>query len=401
MSLSEAEVEELMAEVKRRMEERRKREAEGGALLEAADVWGPLDKLVSRRRLIGPFVTLKRLRRIMGSLIMRQVEFNRMAAREILKAAREIREVRQAATEAAKRVDGRLSEVDRRLDEVRRRLDELSGEVRRVLGVLEELSGRLVVVEEWRRALSEAALKGEGGVGELRRLLEGAARGRGSFDIGWRFRGSLEHVRRHQSRYLRYFEGRSNVVDLGCGRGEFLELLAERGVDCYGVEADLDMYLYCRGRGLKVVYGDAIEHLRGLSDESLGGVFLSHVAEHLEPSVLLELISLCYRKLKSGCYLVVESPNPASLYAMAKHFYRDYTHVKPIHPDAMALMLEKAGFQDVEVQYVSEVPEGERLKLLDALGLPMEAAEALNENFMKLNSIVFAPQDYAVVGRKP
>ena len=399
--MSEAEVEALMAEVKRRMEEKRRKEAEGGALLEAADVWGPLDKLVSRRRIIGPVVTLKRLRRIIGALIMRQVEFNRMVARELLKASKDIDSIRQAAAESEKQSIEAVKRVEERISRVERKVDEVSGEIRKVLKVLEEVSARLTVVEEWRKAISEAALRGEGGLEELRRLLEGSTQGGSHFELGWRFRGDPEHVKRHQSRYLRYFEGRSNVVDVGCGRGEFLELLAERGVECYGIEADLDMYLYCRSKGLKVVYGDALEHLRKLSDGSLGGVFLSHVAEHLEPGRLLELIRLCYRKLRSGCYLVVESPNPASLYAMAKHFYRDYTHVKPIHPDAMAFLLEKAGFQDVEVQYVSDVPEDERLKLLDSSGLPREAAETLNENFMKLNSVIFASQDYAVVGRKP
>src|SRR5207248_7129412 len=124
-----------------------------------------------------------------------------------------------------------------------------------------------------------------------------------------RFRGSRAEITRRQAVYLDCFLGRGRVLDLGCGRGEFVELLREHGVPAEGVDGDEDMVDYCRDRGLPVVRADLFDHLAGLPAASLDGVFAAQVIEHLPPERLWRLVHLCAAALKPGGALVFETIN--------------------------------------------------------------------------------------------
>ena len=217
------------------------------------------------------------------------------------------------------------------------------------------------------------------------------------------FRGSREDIRERQRAFVSYFEGCSNVLDIGCGRGEFLELMRDEGIGARGVDLDETMVEFCRSRGLEVELNDAVSYLEQLEDESLDGVFIDQVVEHLEPAYLVRLLELCYRKLKCGYYLVAETVNPLSFVSFA-NFYIDMTHVRPVHPETLKFLFGAAGFREIEAQFSAPVPDEARLRKLsldgNSDGSKREFIQIYNQNIDLLNGILYGAQDYAAVGRK-
>lgn len=212
-----------------------------------------------------------------------------------------------------------------------------------------------------------------------------------------RFRGSEDEIKERQRVYVPYFEGRDNVLDFGCGRGEFLELLHENGIQARGVDLDLDMVLLCRDKGLAVVQGEAFEYLGSLPDESVGGVFAAQVIEHVQPRRVIELVTLCYRKLAPGAALILETPNPSCLMVFADSFYKDLSHVHPLHPDTMHYLFGAVGFHEVEVRFSAPIPASRRIPPIQVPGADLEP---FNQGIERLNSLLFGFQDFAVIGRK-
>src|SRR5712691_9784179 len=215
------------------------------------------------------------------------------------------------------------------------------------------------------------------------------------FGFEERFRGNEQDITERQRVYLAYFQGQENILDIGCGRGEFLELLRKAGIKAIGVDTDLDMVLYCREKGLDIVQEDAFVYLETLPDTSLGGIFAAQVIEHLEPGRVIELVKLCYRKLRSGGVLILETPNPKCLMVFAASFYMDFSHIRPLHPEAMRFLLASAGFQDIELKYAGPVDDTRRLPSLPDIGLPGETMEAFRRGVERLNDLLYGYQDYA------
>lgn len=211
-----------------------------------------------------------------------------------------------------------------------------------------------------------------------------------------------EAVRQQQEIYLPLFAGQENVLDIGCGKGEFLELLRDHGVAAYGLDLNEQMVRVGQEKGLRVVQGDALTHLTGLPDDSLGGLFGAHLVEHLAPRQLVELVRLAQAKLRPGAYLALETPNPLCLWALVNYFYLDMSHVKPVHPQALAFVLEMHGFRNVEVRYLHPVPEGVRLvPLPESTGTAWEPLTGLiNANLQRLNDLLYGYADYAIVAQK-
>jgi 2-polyprenyl-3-methyl-5-hydroxy-6-metoxy-1,4-benzoquinol methylase len=212
-----------------------------------------------------------------------------------------------------------------------------------------------------------------------------------------RLRGSEEEIKDRQRIYLQYFEGRDNIVDIGCGRGEFLELLRERGIKARGVDLDFDMVLLCREKGLEVIMDDAFAYLGTLADDSVGGIFAAQVIEHLHPQRIIELVKLCHRKIAPDGVLILETPNPKCLMVFADTFYKDPSHVQPAHPDTMQFLFEATGFHDVELKFLSAVDPFMRVPSLHVPGVDVDR---FNQGIERLNSLLFGFLDYAVIGRK-
>ena len=218
------------------------------------------------------------------------------------------------------------------------------------------------------------------------------------------FRGAPEEIRSRLTEYLPYFEGATEVLDLGCGRGEFLDLLRESGVSARGLDINAEMIEECHSRGLIADVGDALSFLQQQNDRSLGGLFAAQVVEHLEPRYLVRLLAVASQKLRPGSKIILETINPACWFAFFDAYIRDITHVRPLHPDTLQYLLTANGFQHTMVRYSAAFPEESKLQhvMLDSKSAaPLhDAVATLNNNIDKLNDLMFTHLDYAVIGER-
>lgn len=215
-----------------------------------------------------------------------------------------------------------------------------------------------------------------------------------------RFRGSPEEILANLTeRYADRLEAHQPVVDIGCGRGELLELLAGRGADVVGVEPDPGMVAEGRARGVRIEQAFAGDYLRGVADHSLGSVFSAHVVEHLELDVLIEMLELSIAKLEPGGLFIAETPNPASLIVLGNSYILDPTHVWPLHPSLLAFLCESAGFRDVRLEFHAPATSY-HLAPVESRSDPA-LAEQVNAAFGQLNEVLFGPQEYAVIATTP
>jgi len=181
------------------------------------------------------------------------------------------------------------------------------------------------------------------------------------------------------------------VLDIGCGRGEFLELLHARGVAATGVEIDPALVEEGRAGGLEITAGDGVVHLSSLADNSLGGVVMIQVIEHLSRQHVVDVVAVALDKVRPGGVMVVETVNPQSLYTFAHSFYLDPTHITPIHPAYLKFVFEQAGWKVAQLLWRTPPPEA------DALQDDAGAGDTAAANIGRLNQLLFAPQDYAIV----
>ncbi|MDX6409061.1 MAG: hypothetical protein QOE13_2132 [Gaiellaceae bacterium] len=203
-----------------------------------------------------------------------------------------------------------------------------------------------------------------------------------------RMRGSVDSIRDRQRIYLDVLRDAAPVLDIGCGRGELLGLLRDAGVEARGIDADADMVAYARGDGLDVEQADLIEYLQRAGDGSLGAIFMGQVVEHLPAATLVQTLRLAAAKLRSGGVLVAETINPLSPIAL-RNYFADLTHAQPLVPETLELLARQSGFSETEIRYLNE--PAERLTEPDD---PVIAA-----NVRRLNDLLFAPLDYALVAR--
>lgn len=218
-----------------------------------------------------------------------------------------------------------------------------------------------------------------------------------------RYRGSEELIKERLQDYVELFRGaEAPVVELGCGRGEFLESLVGAGIKAFGVDLNPSMVACCKQKGLNAVESDAIAYLEQLADHSIGGVFAAQLVEHLDRDVLSRLLELASQKVIPGGRIAFETINPQSFTALACNFFRDPTHVWPLHPDTMRFMMEMKGIRTETVMMRSPYPVEATLRPLEISGhLPARWRDTLlriNDNITVLNRHLFGHQDYCVVG---
>lgn len=215
-----------------------------------------------------------------------------------------------------------------------------------------------------------------------------------------RFRGTREWVKDKFVGYVKYFKTgiSAPVLDLGCGRGEFLELLKQAGIPATGVDSNEAMVKKSRESGLDVSQGDLLEFLFAQPENSLGGIFCSQVVEHLAASVLLRMLEAAFAKLKAGAPILLETVNVSSVFALTQVFTRDLTHITTVHPETLQFMLNACGFKRPEILYTSQVPAVQQLRLFTKP--ENEAQEIFNHNMTKLNQLLFGPMEFAIYAVK-
>jgi 2-polyprenyl-3-methyl-5-hydroxy-6-metoxy-1,4-benzoquinol methylase len=212
------------------------------------------------------------------------------------------------------------------------------------------------------------------------------------------FRGPADDIAsRYRDLAERFVGIEGPVLDIGFGRGEFLELLGELGVVARGIESVPVLVESARLRGLQVDDGRAVEYLSELDDDSLGGLVMIQVIEHLSPQHVIDVVRLAAEKVRPGGRVVVETVNPTSLYTFAHAFYVDPDHVRPVHPTYLGFLFAEAGFANVERVDRSPVPADDSLELMPG---DDETSKRLNANFERINSLLFGPQDYAIVATR-
>lgn len=211
------------------------------------------------------------------------------------------------------------------------------------------------------------------------------------------FRGSEELIRKRQEIYLPYFKGSKKVLDLGCGRGEFLEMLKEHGIEATGVDFYEEFVIYCRNKGLNVFSGDAISYLREISDK-VDGIFAGQLVEHLKAEQIVALCKNAYDKLEEGKYLIMETPNPTSLAIYTHAFYIDPSHERPVHPLTLKYFAEKAGFEDVQILFTESSKLEESIPKLK--GENIDNLDEFNKSMQTVANYLYGSQDYAIIARK-
>jgi len=310
--------------------------------------------------------------------------------------AAEVRALRERIAgfeDAAARLEAAIAELVRRLDDTRTaelasksEAERQRAEHARTVAALERrIAGLLEGVQ--RRPAPGAPAQVTAVAGDALAQLSDA------FYVSFedRFRGSSADVKQRTRVYLPLITdagaGTADrpVLDVGCGRGEWLELLGENGLVGHGIDRNQTMVAESRARGLEVTEADVLEHLRSLPAASLGAVTGMHVLEHVDFSTLVAILDECTRVLRPGGVAIFETPNPKNLVVGACQFYLDPTHRTPLHPDAMVFVAESRGLSRVHVLPLHPV-EHSRLPETDS-----PIAKLLNE-------YLFGPQDFALVG---
>jgi O-antigen chain-terminating methyltransferase len=204
------------------------------------------------------------------------------------------------------------------------------------------------------------------------------------------FRGDTATIAGRQAAYLPLVLKASAactgkpVLDIGCGRGEFLQLLHDNHVASLGVDIDAAMVERCRARGLNVEHGDFASALNSGKDGDLAGVVAFQLVEHIGYEHLVELIRSANARTAPGGVIILETVNPANFTAL-RDFYLDPTHRNPIPAATLEFLVRSCGYREVVVQYMSHTPPDRQLKGSDS-------------NTAKLNKLLFGPRDYAVIG---
>jgi 2-polyprenyl-3-methyl-5-hydroxy-6-metoxy-1,4-benzoquinol methylase len=199
------------------------------------------------------------------------------------------------------------------------------------------------------------------------------------------FRGPEEAIRDRQRQYVLRFAGSAPVLDLGSGRGEFLEAARDAGLSAHGIDQSEECVALCRSKGLHAEQADLFAYLDALPDLSLGGIYCSQVVEHIDPHRLPDLVALMAKKLRAGALAVIETPNPECLAIFATHFFIDPTHTRPVPARLLGFYMEEAGFGRIEVEHLSPA--------VDSMPALAELPPAVREQF-------FGGLDYVIFGRR-
>ena len=214
-----------------------------------------------------------------------------------------------------------------------------------------------------------------------------------------KYRGSEESIQKLQEKFVRLYAGKDNILDIGCGRGEFIKTLLNVGKQyVFGMDINPQMVEKCKKEGLSVELKDGVSYLYDNDNLNLGGIFSSQVIEHLKPSQIVKLIKGAHKNLQEGSPLILETINPMALVTQTMAYTLDLTHRQYVHPFTIEMLLKEHGFKKVEFIYSSPVDiEAPVLKDND---MDPKELEKYNEKIRRMHEMLFGYQDYAVIAWK-
>lgn len=214
-----------------------------------------------------------------------------------------------------------------------------------------------------------------------------------------KYRGSEENIQKLQEKFVRLYAGKDNILDIGCGRGEFIKTLLSAGKQhVFGMDINPQMIEKCKKEGLSVELRDGVSYLYDNDNLNLGGIFSSQVIEHLKPSEIVKLIKGAYKNLQAGSPLILETINPMTLVTQTMAYTLDLTHRQYVHPFTIEMLLKEHGFEKVEFIYSS--PVDTEAPILKDNDMDPKELEKYNEKIRKMHEILFGYQDYAVIAWK-
>ena len=375
--------------------------------------WEPVDGMLARAQEVAqvgasvpPMTRMRGLKRVVAGSVARaflrlaqvitrdQRSFN-LATIDVLRTMDE-RARREAGHLAALRAElaSLRSDLSRRIDEVQAADSRALGQLRTSLSLLERRFERFVDEAGNHAAVKHtpAPVGAENGpvvATESAQLWDAIY-----LRFEDEFRGTREEIKARVAVYLPKFREAgagteaSPILDLGCGRGELLEVLRTEGLVASGVDTNRAAVEQCRQQGLSVELGDAFEVLRKLPDGSLGGLAALHFVEHLPFPLVLKLLDEALRVLRPGGVAIFETPNPRNVLVGSSNFYIDPTHRNPVHPLTLRHLMEARGLVGVETMMLHPLPPEARVP------------DASSELARRFNEYFYGPQDYAVVGRR-
>ena len=380
-----------------------------------------------RKAVIGPMIRWAHAWLRLPALFSRQAGENVRLARETHELGRHVNEMAAlvdarfaALGDVCHALVTRLSSVEERLAATESKLESAEGDLLRVhqrMALAESRadeseaeqvrmrSGLATVQEQLSRAeagLAEQVAELDAALKALHAIRDEAASHAHDLDDLYarfeeQFRGSEALVRERVGQFLpnvRALGPLARVVDLGCGRGEWLQLMKEHGVRAIGVDTNRVFLEQCRNRGLDVVERDAVTWLQEQPAMSVSGITSLHLVEHLPFEALMALLSEAFRTIVPGGLLLLETPNPENLFVSTHGFYMDPTHRNPLPPDMLAWLVQAQGFEAVQIERLTLARPIDAPPLLatDATG-----ADSLNPLLQRLH----AAPDYAIVARRP
>lgn len=294
--------------------------------------------------------------------------------------------VAQSMTDVMGHNDALFARVDQKLDRYRREAKDLWHRLGALIAAGEEVSST---------ATSSPAKTDRRDAQQEQEYLE----------LEKRYRGSEQDIAERIATYLPHLEKvPGEVLDLGCGRGEALDVLGQHGIDARGIDSSREMVALCREKGLRADEGDLLDSLTGLQEASLGAVVSFHVIEHLPTDTVERLIRLAWKALRPGGVLVLETPSPMSMVMASRDFWIDPTHRRPVHPASLEVTFREAGFEPVQRLDLHPFESQDRLPEinLDTLADDQKAlADQVNRLRDLLDDLLFGDRDFAMIGVKP